>query len=168
MEDARIIKTKRRLFDALHILIEKRSINSVSVSELCRKAHINRTTFYKHYDVPVDIIHEQLDKIIEKLSISPQKEAVKLYDIMLNICKILLNNKWIITIYQSPNYDLILSLGRTVFPTMQHNIKDHSKHYFISGGILAMTMEWILQGAEESVEYIAMKLTNYAKSVLDQ
>lgn len=57
-ENQRIKVTKRMLYEALVRLLEKKSINEISVTELCREAGINRATFYKHYSTPNDILVE--------------------------------------------------------------------------------------------------------------
>lgn len=54
----RIMLTKRLLKEALLELLQKKPIEKVSISELCAKADINRATFYRHYNLPQDIIEE--------------------------------------------------------------------------------------------------------------
>ena len=52
--DKRIINTKKQLTNTLLILIKEKRIQDITVLELCKKANINRTTFYKYYK---DITH---------------------------------------------------------------------------------------------------------------
>ncbi|MEG1366357.1 MAG: TetR/AcrR family transcriptional regulator, partial [Oscillospiraceae bacterium] len=47
--DRRVRKTKAALRGALVKLMEKKSIQEISVKELCEKCDINRSTFYLHY-----------------------------------------------------------------------------------------------------------------------
>ncbi len=49
-EDVRIIKTRERLRDALIILLKEKSINDISILDICRQSGVNRNTFYFHYD----------------------------------------------------------------------------------------------------------------------
>lgn len=42
--------TDAKLLDALLSLLETESLYRVQVSELCARARVNRTTFYKHYE----------------------------------------------------------------------------------------------------------------------
>lgn len=42
----------------MDLLIEKGSINKVSVRELCDRAELNRSTFYAHYQEPNDLLIE--------------------------------------------------------------------------------------------------------------
>ena len=48
--------TDRRIIDALMALIEKKPFTDVTVSELCRKAGVNRTTFYTHFHSTADVL----------------------------------------------------------------------------------------------------------------
>ena len=34
----------------LNLIISRNDIASITVSDICKKAHVNRTTFYSHYD----------------------------------------------------------------------------------------------------------------------
>ncbi|EQB11151.1 TetR/AcrR family transcriptional regulator [Sphingobium lactosutens] len=55
-EDARIERTRARLAAAVLSLAAERDITSVSVSELTRRAGINRSTFYEHARTPVELL----------------------------------------------------------------------------------------------------------------
>lgn len=57
-ENQRVALTKRLLLEALLTLLETKHIQQISVTELCGRAGINRTTFYKHYNTPNDILEE--------------------------------------------------------------------------------------------------------------
>lgn len=54
--DIRIIKTKKKLTSTILSLLESKPIKNITVLELCQKAQINRTTFYKYYKDVDDFI----------------------------------------------------------------------------------------------------------------
>ncbi len=54
----RIVVTKRMLKECLMRLLKDRPLDKISITELCREAGINRTTFYRHYELPRDILTE--------------------------------------------------------------------------------------------------------------
>ena len=66
--DQRVMLTKKILKDALLSLMEEKSINKITPTELCRRANINRNTFYSHYRAPEDILHEMEDEILKDLT----------------------------------------------------------------------------------------------------
>lgn len=61
----RVALTKRLVQEGLLRLLEKKLIEDINVSELCREAGINRATFYKHYYSPQDVLCEIERKSIE-------------------------------------------------------------------------------------------------------
>ena len=52
--DRRILKTKRALRESLLYLLKEQPIQKISVSRLCEKSDINRSTFYTYYSSPMD------------------------------------------------------------------------------------------------------------------
>ena len=57
-ENQRVRLTKMLLKDALTKFLYDKKIEKVSVSELCERAGINRSTFYKHYGSPYDVLDD--------------------------------------------------------------------------------------------------------------
>ncbi len=55
-EDLRVRKTKRALFDAFMRLVGEKTIDEITVNELCDAADIRRATFYKHYSDKYDFL----------------------------------------------------------------------------------------------------------------
>ncbi|MCD8217664.1 MAG: TetR/AcrR family transcriptional regulator [Clostridiales bacterium] len=47
--DLRVIKTYHALTEALKDLLSKKPLNEITVNEICERAVIRRTTFYKHF-----------------------------------------------------------------------------------------------------------------------
>ena len=72
MENQRIRVSKTMLKNALMQLLEKKSIDKISIYELCDTAQLNRTTFYKYYgsqyDLLTDIENDCFHKLEEILS----------------------------------------------------------------------------------------------------
>lgn len=49
-QDLRITKTHKYLFDALFSLMEEKPLSTISVTDICQKAMVHRTTFYHHFE----------------------------------------------------------------------------------------------------------------------
>lgn len=63
--DRRIEKTKAAIWDAyLQILMESRGNKKATVSEIARKANIDRKTFYLHYDSVEDVMKEYCGQMV--------------------------------------------------------------------------------------------------------
>lgn len=55
-ENQRIALTKKLLQEGLLNLLEEKSLDKISVTELCRESGINRATFYNHYSSPQELL----------------------------------------------------------------------------------------------------------------
>lgn len=55
-ENQRIALTKKLLQEGLLRLLEQKTLDKISVTELCRESGINRATFYNHYNSPQDLL----------------------------------------------------------------------------------------------------------------
>jgi AcrR family transcriptional regulator len=58
MIDTRIIKTKQNLYNALGRLLQEKSFDKITVSEIVKEAHTTRKTFYNHYQDKIDMVQE--------------------------------------------------------------------------------------------------------------
>lgn len=58
MENQRVRITKMLLKESLIKLLYEKSIDKITVRELCESAGINRSTFYKHYGSQFDVYDE--------------------------------------------------------------------------------------------------------------
>ncbi|MCD8159994.1 MAG: TetR/AcrR family transcriptional regulator [Clostridiales bacterium] len=81
--EQRILETKQRIYDAFLQLMQEKAIHQITVSELCRLAGINRSTFYHHfgsqYDVLAELTEDFLNELEERLrNVSPDdREGVQ-------------------------------------------------------------------------------------------
>jgi len=162
----KIIRTKQALRQALWSISRDKEIEEITVSELCRQANINRTTFYKYYSVPVDLINEYVEEICQHAlyeitrNHDPKNEH-DLYQIMLDTCHFYYRNQEIISMF--------VRNGKTILPIMQrffanglsNGLKDNSLSSYISGGVSAIILQWGLNGFKQSPEEIADLLTTY-------
>lgn len=57
-ENQRIAVSKRMLKESMLQLLKEKELDKISVTELCRDAGINRATFYRHYQIPRDVLIE--------------------------------------------------------------------------------------------------------------
>ena len=90
-EDRRIAMTKRLLKAALIELLKEQDIYHISIRELCERADVNRTTFYKYYgsqfDLLTDMEKDMLDfiaKAIERHETEPTFGAFRMVCVWLN------------------------------------------------------------------------------------
>ena len=101
-EDRRITMTKRLLKEALTELLKQSDIYHISVRELCQQADVNRTTFYKYYGSPFELLGDMEKDLLDFLAAtitenasSPEKiiEAACVYmEAHLDFVRLIVNN----------------------------------------------------------------------------
>ena len=67
MENQRVRLSKQMLKNSLAELLADKSINRISIRELCEHAGINRTTFYKYYGSQYDLLNDMEEEILNDL-----------------------------------------------------------------------------------------------------
>lgn len=72
--DLRVVKTYTALTNAFMELIKEKKIEDITVNELCERAIIRRTTFYKHFADKYEFINFLIRKV--------QQENIKVLDIL--------------------------------------------------------------------------------------
>lgn len=166
--DARIRYTKKVVRDCFLELLRGRSIDRITVTEICEKAELNRSTFYKYYDSPYDLLNkledEYLDRLQDRLSQIDKADLSNLLRIVLTDLK---ENREFFTAIVSENGDMrfrerVLRLCyadnmetiRTIFPGMPP-LKQEWTFYFIGEGLNGLAQRWINGGMQEPISEIA-------------
>ncbi len=68
MENQRIRLSKTLLKNALVELLKEKSLEKISIYEICERANINRTTFYKYYYTQHDLLDDVANDFFGVLS----------------------------------------------------------------------------------------------------
>lgn len=58
---------KLRLRNALLQMLKHTELDKICVTELCRLAEVNRTSFYRYYTLPKEVLQELLEELAEGL-----------------------------------------------------------------------------------------------------
>ncbi|GIG53487.1 TetR/AcrR family transcriptional regulator [Demequina activiva] len=64
--DARIVRTRRSLQQALFDLAREKGIDHVAVGEIAERAGVNRSTFYQHYSDKETLLADAFDLVAEE------------------------------------------------------------------------------------------------------
>jgi AcrR family transcriptional regulator len=63
-KDERVMRTRRQLDAAFVELLYRRSYGDIRVSDITRKAHVGRATFYAHYTSKDELLRSQFNRIV--------------------------------------------------------------------------------------------------------
>ncbi len=62
----RIAVTKRMVKEGLMRMLKKKPLEKINITELCQEAGVNRTTFYRYYELPRDVLTEMQREFFEE------------------------------------------------------------------------------------------------------
>lgn len=65
-QEGKYFHTATLMDEALLLLLEQKEFDRITVKEVCRKAGVNRTTFYLHYENMNDLLEETVSMINER------------------------------------------------------------------------------------------------------
>ncbi len=65
--DIRVIKTKKAIENAFIEILGEKSFTKITIEEICKKANVNRMSFYNHYDDKYDLLNDIMNNIKETL-----------------------------------------------------------------------------------------------------
>ena len=85
-EDRRVSMTKRMLKDALTDMLRDMDIYHISIRELCQRADVNRTTFYKYYGSQFDLLADMEKDILEFVAKAVRCNEAEPEKIISSIC----------------------------------------------------------------------------------
>ncbi|MCQ2463834.1 MAG: TetR family transcriptional regulator C-terminal domain-containing protein [Clostridia bacterium] len=168
--DKRILKTKASIREALFRIIETKSIDKVTVTEIVNEACINRSTFYFYYEDINDMMKQIQDEIYEKFyeemiipdtELSSPEQFRRYVRRFLQFCK---DNKEICRFVTNNgcNNDLFTKIRREVEKVIPNSMtvyaETDSRYYlttFAVSGILYSILEWFYNGMKIEPEDMA-------------
>lgn len=174
--DRRIKYTKMVLRQSLLELMKNKSVNKITVKEICNLADVNRGTFYSHYSDPFDLLKQIEDELFTEISKMLEHHVLERTEDLLialfkcikensDICKILLGENGDSEFLKKILYiahDQSISEWKKVIDLKDTKIFDYL-YTFTANGTIGILQDWIQGGMEESYEEIAlfvMKVTN--------
>ena len=168
-ENQRVTLTKRMLREGLLRLLEKKPIEKVSVTELCREAGINRATFYAHYTCVQDVLKEMGQQIMADLAAVQSRYAgAGFYPNAQRMCQYLSENADAVRVLLR-NYsgqELVQVFNDTYEQLLRESAAqnldvDNVKLVtsYLAGGCYSLIKLWLEEGIDKTPAQIAQLLT---------
>ena len=160
--NARSIQSKDAIRKAyLNLVISRSDISTISVSDICKKAGVNRTTFYSHYEGIDDLVASIYEWMVEEfLHVFEEeaKEAKHSYDFN-KLFRNIKENQIFYKIYFKLGFDfkeLFLKNGAADVAGEFYKDTSHVDYHieFFGAGISAIIQKWLNSGCKEEPEVI--------------
>ncbi len=176
--DRRVLYTKMFLRESLLELMKEKAIDKITPTELCRKANINRNTFYTHYYTPRDVLAEIENdfsaQIIESLSSKFTAADIDIPQMLKEICSIIYAQKEFCKVLLSENgdgafFENVISLGMPIIMEgwradgMELGENEMDMFFaFIINGSIALIRKWAATDMSEPPEKVAVLIERAA------
>ena len=84
-ENRRVRMTKKMMKDSFLELLEIKPMNKITVTDICERADVNRSTFYSYYgDIPM-LLQEIEGDVLNQIPVSPDLTAIYTKDLFLDM-----------------------------------------------------------------------------------
>lgn len=167
----RIAITKKLLKSSLTEMLQGQSIYQISIRELCQRAGINRSTFYKYYGSQFDLLSEMerdLLQRIERTLCSQQdfreniiERVIAYLETDIDFIRLLLNSN---VDPQFPEKLFSLEPIRRMSGDSRPGLSDSESEYyfcFIQYGAYEMVHKWINKEKRESPAQVATMINHF-------
>lgn len=178
--DARTKYTKKIIRDCFFNLLKEKPLNRITVKEICEQADINRTTFYRYYEDPFDLMDqiekELLDSFQSYIRTFANRDIKSAIEAMFSA---IANNREVYQILISENgdrqyihrmvtdsYHIFRKNWEKQYPKLTEN-QCRWLYYYIAQGCVTITIDWLNSGMKESPAEMASFIAEIDHTVLD-
>lgn len=174
--DRRSERTENDLMDAMVALIVEKDYGKITVSEIARRAGVDRTTFYQHYTSKDDLVlaveRRRVAKLMETFGPSLESDHPVSREMLRQALLVLMDQDACLDrrIALTPSYDFLLAdakrlLSRLARKALKAGSDLDERHAalcaeFCAAGMLAGYVEWIRSGETIPVEQLVSTLTD--------
>lgn len=150
-------------------LLQSKEINEISVTEICEKAHLNRSTFYANYLDVYDLADKVAKDLEDDVFALYQEERQTKYNSnnFLKLFKHIKENQIFYQTYFKLNKDTNFIITEYDTNLAKSIFKDKYIDYhmeFFRAGLTAIIKKWLKNGCQESPEEIDLILKEEYKN----
>ena len=134
-EDLRIRKTKATLYKTYLDLITQKDYDKIKISDICKKANINRSTFYDHFkdkeELASSLLMDTKKELLNEINTISNNNSLQdyLYSITIKIKEILETNNVIKTLILS-NLNLIKNtISSILYEKIKKELEKEKNNY---------------------------------------
>ena len=174
-ESRRVKMTKKMLCESLMYFLSQKHISHITIKEICDYADINRSTYYRYYQDPMDQLYKIQDDIIEELDLyvrklekninhSSQASFVDYEASMKEYLECVQEKKKAIQI-------LMKALPDNEFIIKSLNSNGTTRFYdyvFASSGCIGLLVHWLTVEPEMGIEAVAQLMVTYTNIFIQE
>lgn len=159
----------KRMDAALVKLLEEKPFQAISVTDVCKAANANRSTFYSHYSNTLDLLNEVKDQTMQDFYASfehlPRKAALTDRNFLDTYLRFVEEHKQLFRVFLEninlfDGFDILMKLEsdmKDISPAKSARDKKLSRYelLFTASGITSIVSFWLESGCKESRDELA-------------
>lgn len=148
---------KREITTALLDLLNKKTINDITISEITSKAQVGRASFYRNYKNKEDILRTHLFSIMNQWKNENETETLPPNDLLKKLFEHLIAYKeFYLLLYQKGLFYLFKDVFKDIIIAKKEPLSNIEAYAtaFVAYGIYGWIEEWLARGMQESAEEI--------------
>ncbi len=179
-ENQRVKLTKHLIYNGLITILESQDIGKIKINELCLVSGINRSTFYKHYGSPIEVLEEMAVNMVKEIDqiYWTKNRNLSSEDRIESICKYILNHRrYCAAIFRNNSYvkgimEEAMGYSHTdmFFQNCKEDYDEEEKKYvmrFITTGAINVIVSWIDNGSKKSPKEIAHLIAKSCENLVN-
>ncbi len=179
MENQRIRLSKAMLKNGLLELLSEKPLQKITISEICNKSEINRTTFYKYYGSQQDLLDDICKDFLNDIENGLTQLAFKQGEALTSTLTIFYSHRDTFKILVSAYPQKVFADTLFTMPVINAIFDNLSKHssfsqaelpyvkQFIFQGVFALITNWLCSDNPEPVSEIAPVLIKLRDKLYD-
>ena len=173
--DRRVIKTKHAIFKAFVELLNEKDVNQITITDIAKKANINRKTFYNYYSDAYKVMEEIENLTVEAFinnmgTVEFTNMADFLTEIFIKFTEPVNKDlEFFNLLFKTNNRSfLIVKIVEALKEYVQKRIEESNEldiprfevvsNFYLSG-VLSVYMNWFMNNYDQSIEEISALLT---------
>ena len=173
--DRRVIKTKHAIFKAFVELLNEKDVNQITITDIAKKANINRKTFYNYYSDAYEVMEEIENLTVEAFinnmgTVEFTNMADFLTEIFIKFTEPVNKDlEFFNLLFKTNNRSfLIVKIVEALKEYVQKRIEESNEldiprfevvsNFYLSG-VLSVYMNWFMNNYDQSIEEISALLT---------
>lgn len=178
--DIRTKYTKKVIRECFFELLKENPLNRITVKAICEKADINRTTFYRYYKDPFDLMEQIEDDMLAAFrSHAKATMPIDMKSALESMFSAITNNQEMYLILISENADrsyirkMIVEtydMFKNSLAKNYSNLSDNQRrwmYYYIAQGSISITLDWLNRGLKETPAEMAAFIAEMNAAVLE-
>lgn len=173
--DRRVIKTKHAIYKAFVELLDEKDVNQITITDIAKKANINRKTFYNYYSDAYEVMEEIENLTVEAFinnmgTVEFTNMADFLTEIFIKFTETVNKDlEFFNLLFKTNNRSfLIVKIVEALKEYVQKRIEESNEldmrrfevvsNFYLSG-VLSVYMNWFMNNYDQSIEEISALLT---------